>query len=71
MRTISYSWKGRFNVEYIYRVSSVLPLGMKRQTIVFDDRHEELVENYRSKQRPIPSFTSAVYEMIEKASKTK
>jgi len=38
---------------------------MKRMTIAFDDVIEEIIEDWRAEQRPIPSFTDAVLELCK------
>lgn len=35
-----------------------------RRTIAFDDDVNSAIENYRANQRPIPSFTDAVNELL-------
>ena len=35
----------------------------------FEDKLEKAIEDYRSKQRPIPPFATAVYELLWKALK--
>jgi len=42
---------------------------MKRRTISFDDELFEKVEEYRRTKSPIPSFTEAVTEIVEKCLK--
>ena len=44
---------------------------MKKQTIVFEDEVENSIEEYRSKERPIPTFQDAVIELVKKGAKSK
>ena len=55
-----------------YKACGMYCLGvasMRKQMIVFDDKLEKAIEDCRSKQRPIPSFASAVNELLWKGLK--
>jgi len=42
---------------------------LKRQTLTFDDGLEKAIEDWRARQRPIPSFSEAIETLLKEALK--
>jgi hypothetical protein len=40
---------------------------MRKTTVIYPDDVEKIIEDYRAKQRPIPTWTQAVCNLIRKA----